>query len=218
MQAPPSLDEDNFPSLATSPSPSTNGVDATAASVASPAANGNATAVGASSDSSPAESPTQVKDTSTASTSASGATQNGPAKNGPALPAAWGAAAGYAHKAAVSGKSSTSDTAWNKTPQQKVQTGSKLQPDAANFKPKGKSIAAKIPWVETGRSHLLPGPLPPVCTVRNDLLAVLPMVHLLMLLSNLSYCGSVASHYRVCIGCRTYATNLCFVPFTALRI
>lgn len=151
-QAPPSLDEDNFPSLATSPAPSVNGSAATAASAASPAANGTATAVAASPDSSPSGSPRQAKETE--STSGTGA-----ARNGPALPAAWGTSSGYAHKAAASSKSSSGDAVWTKAassaPQQKqqhTQTGSKLQPDAANFKPKCKGAAAAIPWVETGQS------------------------------------------------------------------
>ena len=151
LQAPPSLDEDNFPSLATSPAPSVNGSAATAASGASPAANGSTTAVAPSSDSSPADSPRQAKDTE--STSASGT-----AWNSPALPAAWANASGYAHKAAASGKNSGADTALSKPgasaapkqQQQQSRPGSKLQADAANFKPQNKG-AANVPWVETGQ-------------------------------------------------------------------
>lgn len=150
LQAPPSLDEDNFPSLATSPAPSVNGSAATAASGASPAANGSTTAVVPSNDSSPADSPRQAKDTE--STSASGT-----AWNSPALPAAWANASGYAHKAAASGKNSGADTALSKpgasaAPRQQQQSrpGSKLQADAANFKPQSKG-AANVPWVETGQ-------------------------------------------------------------------
>ena len=152
MQAPPSLDEDNFPSLATSPAPSVNGSAATAASAASPAANGTATAVAPSSDCSPSGSPRQAKETESTS-------PTGPVRSGPALPAAWGTSTGYAHKAAASGKTGSGDAAWNKAlsssaPQQKqqqAQTGSKLQPDAANFKPKSKGAAAAVPWVDTGQ-------------------------------------------------------------------
>lgn len=147
LQAPPSLDEDNFPSLATSPAPSAAGTAATAASAASPTANGDATAAVDSTTSSPAESPRQAKSALTP-----GAAQSSPAQSSPA---AWGTAGGFAHKAAAaaSGKSSSNDTAWNKAPQQKLQqaqTGSRLHADADNFKPRSKSTATKIPWVETG--------------------------------------------------------------------
>ena len=84
MQAPPTLDEDNFPSLAGSPAPSVNG--STAASRASPAANGHATAVAASPESSPAQSPRQSGPAESASTPRAAAPIS------PALPSAWDSA------------------------------------------------------------------------------------------------------------------------------
>ena len=129
MQAPPSLDEDNFPSLATSPGPSPR------AAATGPAIDGTSTAVAESHDSeSPraAEVPKAVNKT----------------------PSVWGSVEGNAHKATTPEKKKSS-TAWissadSMSSQQKAQAAnSKLQPSAASFKTKNKG-SSKVPWVETG--------------------------------------------------------------------
>lgn len=133
-QAPPSLDEDNFPSLANSPSPSPrashNGpTQATGAAPATAAEEGN-TAVAASNNS---ESPKAA-----------------PAK----APSAWGTVDGAAHKATATPEKK-SNAVWKSefmSSQQKAQAAnSKLQPGAASFKAKNKGTG-KVPWVETGET------------------------------------------------------------------
>ncbi|DBA92550.1 TPA: hypothetical protein ACH3X1_002776 [Trebouxia sp. C0004] len=133
LQAPPSLDENNFPSLATSPGssprPATNGP----ASADSPVP--EATAVAESDDTeSPkaAEKPRAVQK----------------------LPSVWGSVEGSAHKATSPEKKSSGTGRVSKgdsmSSQQKAQAvNSKLQPSAASFKSRNKSTS-KVPWVETG--------------------------------------------------------------------
>lgn len=132
LQAPPSLDENNFPSLATSPGPSPRAAANGPASADGPTL--EATAVAESDDTeSPkaAEKPRAVQK----------------------VPSVWGSVEGSAHKATSPEKSS--GAGWiskgdSMSSQQKAQAAnSKLQPSAASFKSRNKSTS-KVPWVETG--------------------------------------------------------------------
>ena len=129
LQAPPSLDEDNFPSLATSPGPSPR------AAINGPAIEGTSTAVAESHDS---ESPRAAEISKAVNKT----------------PSVWGSVEGNAHKATTPEKKKSS-TAWissadSMSSQQKAQAAnSKLQPSAASFKTKNKG-GSKVPWVETG--------------------------------------------------------------------
>lgn len=132
FQAPPSLDENNFPSLATSPGPSPRAAANGPASADGPTL--EATAVAESDDTeSPkaAEKPRAVQK----------------------VPSVWGSVEGSAHKATSPEKSS--GAGWiskgdSMSSQQKAQAAnSKLQPSAASFKSRNKSTS-KVPWVETG--------------------------------------------------------------------
>jgi hypothetical protein len=138
LQAPPSLDENNFPSLATSPGHSPRAAANGPASADSPAP--EATAVGESDDT---ESPKAAEKPRVVAK----------------LPSVWGSVEGSAHKATSPEKKSSS-TGWiskgdSMSSQQKAQAAnSKLQPSAASFKSRNKSTS-KVPWVETGLSCLL---------------------------------------------------------------
>lgn len=138
LQAPPSLDESNFPSLATSPGPSPRAAANSPVSADSPAP--EATAVADSDDTeSPkaAEKPRAVQK----------------------VPSVWGSVEGKAHKA-TSPEQKSNSTGWVSTgdsmsSQQKAQAAnSKLQPSAVSFKSRNKSTS-KVPWVETGLSFCL---------------------------------------------------------------
>lgn len=127
------MDEDNFPSLANSPTPSprasTNGpAQTTDSSAAEAEEEGDIAAAGKDSPT-PKATPTRV-------------------------PSAWGAVEGPAHKATTPEKKGN---AVSMSSQQKAQAAnSKLQPGAASFKAKSKSTGSgKVPWVETGMAALL---------------------------------------------------------------
>ena len=135
LQAPPSLDENNFPSLATSPGPSPRAAANGPASADGPTL--EATAVAESDDTeSPkaAEKPRAVQK----------------------VPSVWGSVESSAHKA-TSPEKKSSGAGWiskvdSMSSQQKAQAAnSKLQPSAASFKSRNKSTS-KVPWVETGLS------------------------------------------------------------------
>ena len=126
------MDEDNFPSLANSPTPSprafTNG----------PAQSNNTSAAEGAEEGNPAA-----------------ASKDPPTLKGPPtrVASAWGAVEGLAHKATTPEKKSKAvGKADPMSSQQKAQAAnSKLQPGAASFKAKNKSTGSgKIPWVETG--------------------------------------------------------------------
>ena len=156
-QAPPTLDEDNFPSLANSPSPSPR------AATNSPAqANGVGHATAPETDATAVVTPDESESPKAA-----------PAK----LPSAWGAVEGGAHKAASTPeKSSAVWKSESMSSQQKAQAASsKLQPGAATFKASKKS-ASKVPWVETGPPHLCNNTL--VCTVTPQINTVHLQTHL----------------------------------------
>ncbi|KAL0020069.1 hypothetical protein WJX79_002049 [Trebouxia sp. C0005] len=133
LQAPPSLDENNFPSLATSPGPSPR-----AAANGPASANSLALEATAAADSDDTESPKAAEKPR--------AVQK--------LPSVWGSVEGSAHKA-TSPKKKSIGTGWiskgdSMSSQQKAQAAdSKLQPSAASFKSRNKSTS-KVPWVETG--------------------------------------------------------------------
>lgn len=130
------MDEDNFPSLANSPTPSpraaTNGPAQSNSS--SGAEEGDPSAAGKELPSLKGL-PTRV-------------------------PSAWGAVEGPAHKAATPEKKSNElGKAESMSSQQKTKTqaaSSKLQPGAASFKAKNKHTGSgKIPWVETGMASVV---------------------------------------------------------------
>jgi len=135
LQAPPSLDENNFPSLATSPGPSPRAAANGPASADTPAPEASAVA-----DSDDTESPKAAEKPR--------AVQK--------VPSVWGSVEGSAHKA-TSPEKKSSGTGWvskgdSMSSQQKAQAAnSKLQPSAASFKSRNKSTS-RVPWVETGLS------------------------------------------------------------------
>ena len=147
IQAPPSLDEDNFPSLATSPGPSPR------ASVNSPSqTNGKAMHEGTKAE-------MHHTDSQQESTIAMGNASDSPKVSGKlpsdTLPSVWGGAGGSAHKATTTPEKKKSSQGWvskagSMSSQQKAQAAnSKLQAGAPSFKSKSKG-PSKVPWVETG--------------------------------------------------------------------
>ncbi|KAL3148670.1 hypothetical protein ABBQ38_014086 [Trebouxia sp. C0009 RCD-2024] len=140
LQAAPILDEDNFPSLANSPTPSPRASTHGPSSLAG--TNGPA-----QSEESPASAAAEEVDTAAAAKEAASHKPTPSTK----IPSAWGAVEGLAHKATSPQKKNS--TVWkgdSMSSQQKAQAAnSKLQAGAASFKTKNKTVG-KVPWVETG--------------------------------------------------------------------
>lgn len=134
------MDEDNFPSLANSPTPSPR------AATNGPAQSNNGNAPEGAEEGEPAA-----------------AAKESPSLKAPStrVPSAWGAVEGLAHKATTPEKKSNAvGKPESLSSQQKAQAvNSKLQPGAASFKAKNKSTGSgKIPWVETGAASLTTTP------------------------------------------------------------